>query len=642
MLPALLTLPFLAAQVASRTVEIADEDTRAWWRATEALSGDDLEGRDTGSPGHARAADIVARSFERNGLKPAGENGGWLQTLRLEEVAVAKPGTRISAGAAKLRFLHDITLRPSPGMPRSLNAPMVFRGYCGADALGDVRGKVVLCYGWRRAGLTNAAERQDAVEKAGAVGLITIADPGFTIEPTRWPAAYARTMTMAGEAAPAGDRMLVATLAADALPRVLGRGADAARIIAEGSAGRPLANIDLSGRLVARFDVRMRALASSNVLGLLPGTDPVLKNEVVVLSAHLDGYGRGEPVDGDGLYNGTLDDAAYVALLQRLAERRGGKGYRRTILLAAFTGEEKGLFGARHFVAHPTVPSGSIVANINLDQIRPIFPLDLLTVHGLDDTGLGDAARRAASALGISVQRDPEPERNLMRRADHWPFIQAGIPATGFVFGYRPGTESEVRYREWYHRRYHKPQDDVTQPMDWTAAAKFNRFFYDMVDIVADADQKPAWRADSPFRSANDVSAATAQACPPDAAAVAAVTQTIRGLYVALAREDPARFAQVTSPTFYAYDGGERFKGAELLGLVRKGRNAGMDFEWNPGTINAHVACDMAWASWENVGRAGPAAAMEPVTWLESATLSRRDGRWTIDFLHAGRAKKPD
>jgi hypothetical protein len=189
------------------------------------------------------------------------------------------------------------------------------------------------------------------VEKAGAVGLISIADPGFTIEPVRWPAAYARTMSLPGETPPAGDRMLVATLNADALPRVIG--AAAADVIAQGSAGRPLANIDLPGRLTARLDVRTRSLTSSNILGVLPGIDPVLKNEVVVLSAHLDGYGYGESVNGDAIYNGALDDAAYVALLQRLAEKRGGEGYRRTILFAAFTGEEKGLFGARLFRGAP-------------------------------------------------------------------------------------------------------------------------------------------------------------------------------------------------------------------------------------------------------------------------------------------------
>jgi hypothetical protein len=630
----LLMLPVAAAQMTSRTAEIPDEDTRAWWRATEALSGDDLDGRDTGSPGYDRAADLVARSFERNGLKPAGENGGWRQALRLDEVAVAKPGTRIAVGRSQLRLLHDITLRPSPGMPNALDAAIVFRGYCGADVLGDVRGKMVLCFGTRRAGLTTAAQRQDAVEKAGAVGLISIADPGFTIEPVRWPAAYARTMSLPGETPPAGDRMLVATLNADALPRVMG--AAAADVIAQGSAGRPLANIDLPGRLTARLDVRTRSLTSSNILGVLPGIDPVLKNEVVVLSAHLDGYGYGESVNGDAIYNGALDDAAYVALLQRLAEKRGGEGYRRTILFAAFTGEEKGLFGARHFVAHPTVAPGSIVANINLDQIRPLFPLDLLTVHGVDDSSLGDAARQAAGALNVAVQRDPEPERNLLRRADHWPFMQAGIPATGFVFGYKPGTDAEVRYREWYHTRYHKPQDDLTQPMDWAAAAKFNRFFYDMVGIVADANAKPAWSAASNFRPA-----ATAH-CPASAADKAAIDETIRAFFVALVKEDAAAFARLTAPSFYAYDGGRRFKGVELVDLVRNAHKANVLLEWNLGTISTNVECDMAWASWENLGKAGPAAAPEPVTWLESVSLRRRDGRWVIEFLNSQRARKAE
>jgi Zn-dependent M28 family amino/carboxypeptidase len=143
------------------------------------------------------------------------------------------------------------------------------------------------------------------------------------------------------------------------------------------------------------------------------------------------------------------------------------------------------------------VPIGSIVADINLDQVRPLFPLDLLTVHALEDSTLGDTVRTVASTLGIQVQLDPEPERNLLRRADHWPFVQAGIPATGFIFGYRTGTDAEQRYRHWYQVQYHRPQDDATQPMDWTAAGKFNRFFYELVAAAADADAPPRWKAGS-------------------------------------------------------------------------------------------------------------------------------------------------
>ena len=219
-----------------------------------------------------------------------------------------------------------------------------------------------------------------------------------------------------------------------------------------------------------------------------------------MLTAHLDGYGHGEPVDGDGLYNGTLDDAAYVALIVRLAERRAGRGFRRPIVFAIVTGEEKGLLGSRYFVEHPTLPLSRIAGNINLDQLRPIFPLELLTVHALDDSTLGDDARAVATSMGIEVQHDPEPERRLLMRTDHWNFIRAGIPATNFVFGYKPGTKSEEIYRQWYRTGYHKPQDDLALPMDWKAAADFNRFFYTLTERVADKDTPPQWKPDSKLK----------------------------------------------------------------------------------------------------------------------------------------------
>ncbi|HEX8484070.1 M28 family peptidase [Sphingomonas sp.] len=490
-----------AATPASRVAEIEDPDTAAWWQATEALSGDAMEGRDTGSPGYDRAAGLLAAKFAAAGLKPAGENGTWFQPLRFSDETVDPVASRISVGAARLRMLHDVTVAPSPGMPGTVRAALAFRGYCAPGTLGDVRGKVVLCYGWRRAGLTSGATRAAAVEQAGAAGIVTIADPGFTVEPMRWPVAYARRVAPVDASAPAADRLLVTTLNPQALAGVLaGSGHDAAALLRAGSAGASLPSFDLDAPFVATVAMRRRMITSANVLGVLPGRDPLLRREHVVLSAHLDGYGRGEAVRGDGLYNGALDNAAYVALLQRLAERRKGVGYRRSVIFAAFTGEEKGLLGAHAFVARPTVPRGDLVANINLDQLRPIFPLELLTVHALDDTTLGDMVRATATAAGVAVQRDPEPERNLLRRADHWPFLAAGIPATGFVFGYRPGTEAERRYRLWYETRYHKPQDDAGQPMDWTAAAKFNAFFYALVERVADAPAAPAWKPASVLR----------------------------------------------------------------------------------------------------------------------------------------------
>ncbi len=489
----------LAAPVDSaRGREITDPDTLAWWHATEALSNDAMQGRDIGSAGYDRAAALVAKRFAAAGLQPAGVDGTWFQPFQLDDRRITSAGTQIAVGSHSLRLLYDIAPRLSPGTPTTLDVPMMFGGYCAPGTLGDARGKVVLCHGWSRAGLTSRADRLRAAELSGAVGLLDVADPGFTQEPTRWPTAYVRDVAPVGAPAPPGDHLLLALLNADALaPAIAGSGHDAAQLLAWGSAGKPLPQFNIPGHLRAHFQVQHRLITSANVLGMLPGTDAALRNQTVVISAHLDGYGRGEPVDGDAIYNGTLDNAAYVALLQRLAERRHGKGFRRPVLFAAFTGEEKGLLGSRWFVAHPTVPLNSIVADINLDQIRPIFPLDLLTVHALNDSALGDAVRGVASRLGIAVQLDPEPQRHLLRRSDHWPFLQAGIPATGFVFGYRPGSDSEQRYRHWYQVQYHRPQDDLTQPMDWTAAGKFNRFFYALVAAVANADAPPRWNASS-------------------------------------------------------------------------------------------------------------------------------------------------
>jgi hypothetical protein len=487
MLPVAVVLLTAAAASAARL----DPDTAAWWATTAQLSNDSMEGRDTGSPAYLRAARLVASRFAAAGLKPAGENGTWFQDVPMHEIRVV--AAKLSAGNRPLVFLHDLTVTPNPATPARIDAPLAYGGYCGAGSLGNVRGRIVICHGTRRAGLPSGADREAAARAAGAIGMLTIADPGFTVEPPRWPYAYARTVTLATDPRKP-DPFLRMTLNAASLGKLLaGSGRNAAALIAAGSAGQPLPSFALPARFHAEFTLRQRDISSPNVLGFMPGSDPALANQVIVLSAHLDGYGYGEPVNGDRIYNGTLDDAAYVALLIRLAERRQGHPYRRPILLAAWTGEEKGLLGSRWFIAHPTVPKPRLAADINLDQLRPIFPLELLTVHALDDTTLGGDARVVAHSMGIEVQKDPEPERNLLQRSDQWNFLKAGIPATAFVFGYRPGSRSEQIYRQWYRTGYHKPQDDLKQLMDFKAAADFNRFFYALVDRVANEPRAPSW-----------------------------------------------------------------------------------------------------------------------------------------------------
>jgi Zn-dependent M28 family amino/carboxypeptidase len=493
------------AQGHPRDSQIHDFDTKSWWHTTEDLSGDSMEGRDTGSKAYQRAAEYVAKRFSEAGLKPAGDPGSYFQTVPMHQVAVVPEGTSFvverASGDLALQFLQEITVTPSESSATSSEAPLTFRGYCGKDAMQDVAQKIVVCFGTQRKGLPSGAERAANAREAGALGLINVDDPYFSIEPPRWPYAYARSVqldTHAGAHPPAvvqSPMLPSMRISAAAFAKLLeGSGQDAAAILKAGGAQQPLASFDIPARLQVHLHNVTTNLTSPNVIAFLPGSDRNLRSEYVVVAAHLDGYGFGTLVAGDNLYNGTLDDAAYVALLIQMADDFKAGNIprpRRSILFCAFTGEEKGLLGSTWFVAHPTVPKESLIADVNLDQLRPLFPLKILTALAVNDTTLGQTAREVGKSMGIEIREDREPERGLLRRADHYPFLRAGVPAIGFIFGYDPGTDAERRYREWYQIRYHRPQDDLTQPVDFDAASKFNQFFYKLVDAIGDGPTKP-------------------------------------------------------------------------------------------------------------------------------------------------------
>jgi Peptidase family M28/PA domain len=532
------------AQAHPRDGEIHDADTLRWWHTTEALSGDAMQGRDTGSVAYQRAADYVAGRFKAAGLLPAGDDGSYFQMVPMHEVDVVAAGTSFvverPGGKLRLEFLQEITVAASESaLPEGVGA-LAFRGYCGRDAMTEVAGKIVVCFGTQRAGLPTGGERVVNARAAGALGVVNVDDPYFTIEPPRWPYAYARSVTLreaASGASAVGESMLPGMrLSAEAFAKLLaGSGKDASEILKVGGAKGPLPNFEIPGKLWVRLKLSSRDFSSPNVLAVRPGSDAALAGQYVVVAAHLDGYGYGTPVHGDNLYNGTLDDAAYVALLIQMADdlKAGAAGHhglarvsyavspmgggqsdggsdaidkgitlvptKRSILFCAFTGEEKGLVGSSWFVKHPTVPVEELAADINLDQLRPSFPLKILTAEAVNDTTLGQTAREVGKGMGIEIREDREPERGLLRRADQFPFLRIHVPAISFIFGYDPGTDAERRYREWYEVRYHRPQDDLTQPVDFQAAETFDVFFYRLVETVADAPMRPAILPDSQF-----------------------------------------------------------------------------------------------------------------------------------------------
>ena len=487
-----LLLAALAATPAHAAPPASDIDTTDWWALTSELSGDAMEGRDTGSPAYDRAAALVAKRFAEAGLKPAGVDGSWFQPIDFDDLRLDEAHSALTIGTTALAFNREVLLSPTLDTPAHLTVGATFRGYCAQGDLEGVKGLLVVCYGRPAPARLAGFDRAKALQAAGAAGMLTITAPGLASEPIRWPFAYSRSVTFAGSQHATGRAFVSGILNPAALARLM---PDADAILAKGATGADLPHADL-GAATADFAITRTRTRSANVLGLLPGTDPALAGEVVVVGAHLDGYGHGEPIDGDGLYNGALDDAAYVALLERLATRRAGRGFARPVLFAVFTGEEKGLLGSQWYVAHPTLPIAQAEAMINLDQIRPLYPLKLMTVHGLSDSNLGAPVRLIAAAIGFAVQEDPEPERNLLRRSDNWPFMKAGVPGLSFVLATydKPSLD---RYYDWYQRRYHHPADDLDTPIDWQAAADFNRFFYMLTEAVANAVAAHPFRNDA-------------------------------------------------------------------------------------------------------------------------------------------------
>lgn len=440
------------------------------------LADDQLEGRDTGSEGYKTAARYVQEQFERAGLKPAGEKGYYQSVpLRVLEVQPESTVELIRDGKARaLKINLEVGVTPRLGLPEVVEAPLVFGGT-------DVAGKIVVSL----AGFINPS--------AGAAGTISIDNPKG-LEAPRWPVAYAKSMVVEGGPARAGGGGAGLALRFNpefAEELFAASGHTFAEIVDLAAAGKPLPSFPLMVRVRAAVKVTSSTVASDNIIAVLPGSE--LPEEYVVVSAHLDGYGIGTPVNGDRIYNGAFDDAACVSNLIELAGelKRSGKKLRRSLAFAVFTGEEKGLLGSQFFNGHLTIPKEKIVADINLDYIRPLFPLTILTTLGLEESTLGEVARKVAAPLGIRIQPDNEPQRGLYRRSDQYNFIRNGIPGIAFIFGYVPGSKEEGLYRIWYKDRYHRPQDDLQQPINWAGAEKFQQFFNAMAMAVADGAEKP-------------------------------------------------------------------------------------------------------------------------------------------------------
>jgi Zn-dependent M28 family amino/carboxypeptidase len=536
---AIMKLPCVLIAVVALVVQDVASEGKRWWSHIAYLADDALEGRNVGSAGFEKAATYVEGQFTAIGLKPGGISG-YRQPVKFEARALVPEQSRLAlvrdGQEEPLTIGEDASLSARGELDGSVEAPMVFIGYGQSipeakwdDLAGlDLRGKIAVYVNTPapadvpdnvRSHVSATGERWAVLKKTGAIGIATFPNPRPPVGTTSDAASTASTVAGPGRGRAEAPQPTI-VLADRALQEQAGQivsitmtrpGAEKLlagsghtldelnQVIAE---RKPLPRFALAGSLRAHASVKRNPIDSENVIGIYEGSDPQLKSEYVVMSAHLDHVGIGRAVNGDNVYNGAMDDASGVASVIEIARllKESGAPPRRSILFMAQTAEEKGLLGSKYFASRPTVAFDRIVADINLDMFLPLYPLKVIEVQGLTESSLGESVRAAAKELGVDVQTDREPEQNRFIRSDQYSFIRSGIPSLAFKFGYEFGSSEETIRRNWVRDVYHKPNDDLRQPVDLEAAARFNRVILGLLQRVANDQVRPTWNEKSFFK----------------------------------------------------------------------------------------------------------------------------------------------
>jgi len=522
---AVLCTALVAQNPSSPASAVPNFDGKSWWDYVKVLADDNMEGRETGSEGLRKAQAYIVEQLKSDGLQPAGSNGFYqpvkLISRQIDESASSL--TLVRNGKDEPLVLgQDAMFSTRVDLAPEVDAPLVFVGYGLSvpekdydDFAGlDLKGKVAVMISGSPSDMPSPlashyqsmAERAKALRAAGVVGIVSIPNPASMDIP--WSRmTLARTRPSMALADPSlnesqGIKLLVVFNPVDADKLFEGSPYKFQQLAELAKERKPLPRFALGVSIKARAKVIQTDVESDNIIARLPGSDPKLKDEYVVLSAHIDHLGIGEPINGDRIYNGAMDNGSGSALILDIAKslQHSQTKLKRSLLFVWVTAEEKGLLGSKYFASNPTVPKSAIVADINTDMFLPIYPLKLLTVYGLDESSLGGLVKQVAQQEGVQVQTDPEPLRNAFIRSDQYSFIRQGIPAVAMSVGYKPGTPEATAHKKWLTERYHAPSDDINQPVDLAAAGKFEDIVQALAVKVADDLQRPQWNNDSFFR----------------------------------------------------------------------------------------------------------------------------------------------
>jgi len=490
------------------------------------LADDMLRGRDTGSEGYRVAANYVAAEFRRLGLKPMGEKN-YFQEVPFKTAQVNQDTASMTVRAGEKEttlvlgddFYMGGSVKNTSG---EAHGNVVFLGYgvhapeLGHDDLKDIdlEGKIALVVSGSpesfhtevRAHHGSSSTKLKELLKRGISGLITV--NSSALEKRRPFKRYKRFLgtksfdwVMPKDMASKTPRLNAAATVSNSSAKKMFAGAATSFSAAMEKVERgEYASIALATSVdMKRESILSETFYSPNVIGVLEGSDPKLKDEYVVISAHLDHIGVSERAKGDDkINNGALDNAAGISVMLEVARAyaRADSKPRRSIMFAAVAAEEKGLLGAEYFAHFPTVETRSMVANVNLDMPILLYDFTDVVAFGAERSSLGPITSDAVSQIGVSLMPDPMPQEGIFTRSDHYRFVQQGIPSVFLVTGWgkdTKGLDGGKIFMEFLGKTYHSPQDEIDQDIDYQAGAKFAYVNWLITSAIANDNERPTW-----------------------------------------------------------------------------------------------------------------------------------------------------
>ena len=522
LLAALLAAPLAVHAQQADSLAVSADELGARLRF---ISSDLFEGRLPGTRGEALTTAYLTSELAAFGIRP-GADSGWLQPVRIltHRAHPESPNEARIAGRTSraLEFGRDFRLA-NYGEAGTVAAggELVFVGYGihapeyrWDDFRGmDLRGKVAVLLmgepsvsgdsaafnGPRASRHSWYAGKLQELERRGAVGALLVQPHGSI---SRAPVTGSRRLA-AGSAG--GTLRFTGAISDSVLASVLPGGRSVAELTAA-AARRGFRPVATGSRLDVRFRTDPVPVLSHNVIGVVPGSDPSVRDEHVVLSAHWDAYGIGRAVNGDSIYNGALDDGSGLTGLLALARVFATNPQRRSITFLFTTAEEWGLLGARAFVCAGPVPVERMAANLNVDDGIELWGVKKnASPLGIEHSTLAAPVGQVAGAMGLRVTPDPYPEQGFFLRADNFPFALAGVPSLYMALGTeaegRPAGWVDERVNDYLQRHYHRPSDEYdTVVVDLAGVVQFAEFVRDVTIAVANAPARPEWVPGSEFR----------------------------------------------------------------------------------------------------------------------------------------------